>query len=150
MNHNVNVSSLTNMIGDKDFFFGTGFFGEEFSSFEDFKRIMYKYATYEKDGKSFFYDEIKVSFSSADTTDKVKSAGDKQCETEGLVNLFEIAKIYKSDPFAKFTIFFRPNGWIKDGKVFKLIIMENDTKVTPFYGKWSELFLHIGIRFNND
>ena len=104
-------------------FFGTGFFGEVFSSFEDFKRIMHEYATYKKDGKSFFYDEIKVSFSLADTTNKVKSTGDKQCETKGLVNLFEIAKIYKSDPFSKFTIFFRPNGWIKDGKIFKLIIM---------------------------
>ena len=148
MKYNVNVSPLTNMIDDKNFFFGTGFFGEEISSFEDFKKIMHENATYEKDGKSFFYDEMKVSFSLADTIDKVKSAGDKQCETEGLVNLFKIAKIYKSDPFSKFTIFFRPNGWIKDGKVFKLIIMENN-KVTPFYGKWSELFLHIGIKFND-
>ena len=126
-------------------FFGTGFFGEEFSSFEDFKKIMHKYAT--KDGKSFFYDKIKVSFSLADTIDKVKSVGNKQCETEGLVNLFEVSKIYKSDPFSKFTIFFRPNGWIKDGKVFKLIIMENNNKVTPFYGKWSELLSSIGIIF---
>ena len=143
MKYTVNISPAPK----SNEFFGTGFFGEEFSSFEDFKRIMHKYATYKKDGKSFFYDEIKVSFSLADTTDKVKSAGDKQCETEGLVNLFKIAKIYKSDPFSKFTIFFRPNGWIKNEKIFKLIIMENHTKVTPFYGKWSELFLHIGIIF---
>lgn len=147
MKYNVNISSLTNMIDDKNFFFGTGFFGEEISSFEDFKKTMYENATYEKDGKSFFYDEIKVSFSLADTIDKVKSVGDKQCETEGLVNLFEVSKIYKSDPFSKFTIIFRPNGWIKDGKVFKLIIMENNTKVTPFYGKWSELLSSIGIIF---
>lgn len=123
MKYNVNISSFTNIIDDKNFFFGTGFFGEEISSFEDFKKIMHKNATYEKDGKSFFYDVIKVLFSLSETTDRVKSAGDKQCETEGLVNLFEIAKIYKSDPFFRFTIFFCPNGWIKDGKVFKLIIM---------------------------
>ena len=47
MKYNVNVSPITNIIGDKNFFFGTGFFGEEFSSFEDFKKIMHKYATYE-------------------------------------------------------------------------------------------------------
>ena len=143
MRYTVNISPAPK----SNEFFGTGFFGEEISSFEDFKKIMYENATYEKDGKSFFYDEIKVSFSLADTTDKVKSVGDKQCETEGLVNLFEVAKIYKSDPFSKFTIFFRPNGWIKDGKVFKLIIIENNNKVTPFYGKWSELLSSIGIIF---
>lgn len=32
MKYNVNISSLTNIIDDKNFFFGTGFFGEEFSS----------------------------------------------------------------------------------------------------------------------
>lgn len=143
MRYTVNISPAPK----SNEFFGTGFFGEEISSFEDFKKIMYKKATYEKDGKSFFYDEIKVSFSSADTTDRVKSAGNKQSENEGLVNLFEIAKIYKSDPFSKFTIFFRPNGWIKDGKIFKLIIMENSNKITPFYGKWSELLSNIGIIF---
>lgn len=142
MRYTVNISPAPK----SNEFFGTGFFGEEISSFEDFKKIMYEYATYKKDGKSFFYDKIKVSFSLADTTDKVKSVGDKQCETEGLVNLFEVSKIYKSDPFSKFTIIFHPNGWIKDGKVFKLIIMENN-KITPFYGKWSELLSSIGIIF---
>lgn len=147
MKYNVNVSPITNMIDDKNFFFGTGFFGKEISSYEDFKKIIHENVMYKKDGKSFFYDEIEVSFCLADTIDKVKSVGNEQCKTEGLVNLFEIAKIYKSDPFSKFTIFFSPNGWIKDGKVFKLIIMENNTKVTPFYGKWSELLYNIGIRF---
>ena len=147
MKYNVNVSPITNIMDDKNCF-GTGFFGEEFSSFEDFKKIMHENATYEKDGKSFFYDLIKVSFSLADTIDKVKSAGDKQCETEGLVNLFKIAKIYKSDPFSKLTIFFHPNnGWLNDEKVFNFLLVENNTKVTHFYGKWSELLLHIGIIF---
>ena len=143
MRYTVNISPAPK----SNEFFGTGFFGEEISSFEDFKKAMHFHASYEKDGKFFLYDEIKVTFSLADTTDKVKSVGDKQCETEGLVNLFEVSKIYKSDPFSKFTIFFRPNGWIKDGKVFNLIIMENNNKVTPFYGKWSELLYSIGIIF---
>ena len=135
------------MIDDKNFFFGTGFFGEEISSFEDFKKAMHKNATYEKDGKSFFYDEIKVTFLLASTIDAFKAEGDRQCQEDGFVDLFRAVKACKSDPFRQYTIFFRPNGWIKDGKVFKLIIMENNNKVTPFYGKWSELLSSIGIIF---
>ena len=50
--YNINIGS--NSISDDKFFFGTGFMGEGFDTLEELKSLLKKYATYQKDGKSFW------------------------------------------------------------------------------------------------
>lgn len=49
-----NISSTTNLTSDDKFFLGTGFMGAEFSTMDDLKALLRKYATFEKDGKRYW------------------------------------------------------------------------------------------------
>lgn len=60
--YNISISSTTNLTSDDKFFLGTGFMGAEFSTMDDLKALLRKYATFEKDGKRYWRVEIKMSF----------------------------------------------------------------------------------------
>lgn len=145
--YRVHIGSFNNISSDPDFFIGTGFAGCPISSFEDFKEAMYKYATFEKDGKSYWRNKIKISFNTEETHQAFKNEGDKQCEQQGFVDLLKAAMVAKKDPFHKIYIYFSPIGWIdKEGNLFKVLI-DNKGKITPFTGKLSESLQLIGITF---
>lgn len=141
MDYVVHISSTNNS------FIGTGFMGSRVASFEDVKQAMLKYATFKKEGKSYWYEEIKLSFNLASTLDAFKAEGDRQCKENGFVNLFSAALVCKSDPFRDYTIIYRPSKWVDaQGKMFSLVLLKNK-EVIPFPGKLSELLTQIGITF---
>lgn len=145
--YRVHIGPIDNISSSPYFFIGTGFAGCPIESIEDFKEAMYKYASFEKDGKSYWRDQIKISFNSEETHQAFKNEGNKQCAEQGFVDLFKAAMVAKKDPFHKIYIYFSPNGWIdKDGNVFKILI-DNKGEITPFTGKLSESLQLIGITF---
>lgn len=83
-----NISSTTNLTSDDKFFLGTGFMGAEFSTMDDLKALLRKYATFEKDGKRYWRVEIKMSFSLQSSVQAFKAEGDRQAKENGIVELF--------------------------------------------------------------
>lgn len=137
----IHISSTNNP------FIGTGFLGVKVSSMEDIKQAMYKYATVSHNGKKCWITEIKLTFNLASTLETFKTEGDRQCKENGFVDLFSVAIACKSDPFIKYSIIFRPSGWVdKAGNEFKLVLLKGN-EVIPFNGKLSELLSKIGITF---
>lgn len=57
--YNISISSTTNLTSDDKFFLGTGFMGAEFSTMDDLKALLRKYATFEKDGSEFAFILVK-------------------------------------------------------------------------------------------
>lgn len=148
MKYVVNISGTSNLISDSRFFLGTGFLGSEFSSFEELKNLLHKYATFNKEGKRVWREEIKITFSLASTVDAFKAEGDKQCKTQGFVDLFKAARVARQDPFRGIKIIFRPSSWIdKNGNTFRFVLIK-DYEILPRYCKFSEILKEIGIDIN--
>lgn len=141
----VNIGSPSNLSSDPNFFIGTGFMGEKFDTHEELKSLLLKYATYQKDGKTFWRSEIKMTFSLGKTLEDFKVEGDRQCKENGFVNLFKAALACKSDPFNGIEIIYRPSKWVdKDGNEFAFILIKGD-EVIPQSKKLSEILKDIGL-----
>lgn len=138
------IGPITNNLSDKDFFFGTGFMGESFSNREEFVSLVRKYAT--KDGK-FKAEVIKFDFCLDETITKFKNNGDEQIRKNGMVELFTAAAALKQDPYHNVHIYFRPDGWIKDNKVFHILLKMNDgtDELIPYFGKLTECMKSLGL-----
>lgn len=135
------IGPITNNLGDKDFFFGTGFIGEHFSDREEFVSLVRKYAI--KDGK-YKAEVIKFDFCLDETMIKFKNNGDEQIKKNGMVELFTAATALRKDPYRNVHIYFRPGGWIKDDKVFYVLLEKND-ELTPYFGKLTECMKSLGL-----
>lgn len=144
--YRVNISSPSNILGDPDFFIGTGFLGEEFTTYDELKELIKKYATFNKDGKSYWRKQIKLTFSLNSTISKFKAEGDRQCKEQGFVNLFAAAAVAKNDPFHNIEIHFRPGKWEKDGIVFSFVLVKGD-EITPKPGKLQPILEELGMKF---
>lgn len=145
MRYVVNINPVTNLSSDKNFFFGTGFLGAEFSTKKELTELLYKYATIEKDGKRYWRQYIKLSFSLASTISSIKEEGNRQAKENGVVNLFTVCLAAKKDPFYGIHIYYRPAGWVdKDGNIFKFVV-EKGKELTPNYGKLSNILKELGI-----
>lgn len=148
MKYIVNISGTSNISNSPTFFLGTGFLGSEFSSFEELKKLLHKYATFNKDGKRVWREEIKITFSLASTVDAFKAEGNKQCEDQGFVDLFKAALVCRQDPFRGIKIIYRPSRWVdKSGHTFPFVLIKDD-EVIPKDCKLSEILKEIGIIFN--
>lgn len=148
MKYNVNVSSLTNMIGDKDFFFGTGFFGEEFSSAEELRDIINKYACTDKNRPYYATKNFKLTFTLASTIADAKAEGNRQCKENGMVELFSIAAKCRKDPYSEKEVYFFVKGKYESdpSKVFHYIMYNKNTKqYTPIYGGLKGVLEAVGI-----
>lgn len=143
--YSVNINSVTNLSNDDDFFLGTGFLGAQFDTFEELKKLLVEYATYEKEGKRCWRKVIKMTFSLGSTISSIKKEGDRQCEENGMVELFSLAAAYKKDPLTKYTIYFRPSKWQDSKGTFSFLLQENGKDPVPKYGKFSEILKEIGI-----
>lgn len=141
----VNIEGTSNLLSDPKCFIGTGFMGAEFDTHEELKALLKKYATYQKDGKSFWRSEIKMTFSLGTTLEAFRAEGDRQCKENGFVNLFTAALACKSDPFRGIEIIYRPSKWVdKDGNVFAFVLIKGD-KIIPQFKKLSEILKDIGM-----
>lgn len=141
----VNIESPSNLSSDPKFFIGTGFMGEEFDTHEELKELLRKYATYQKDGKSFWRSQIKMTFSLGTTLEEFKAEGDRQCKENGFVNLFSIGARLRKDPFHGIEIIYRPSKWVdKNGNIFAFILIKGD-KIIPQFKKLSEILKDIGM-----
>lgn len=141
----VNIESTSNNLLDPKFFIGTGFMGEGFDTHEELKALLLKYATYQKDEKSFWREEIKMTFSLGTTLEEFKSEGDKQCKEKGFVNLFSIGAKLKKDPFHGIKIIYRPSKWVdKNGNEFAFVLIKGN-EVIPQSKKLSEILKDIGL-----
>lgn len=141
----VNINSITNILGGDDFFLGTGFLGAQFDTFEELKKLLVEYATYEKEGKRYWRKVIKMTFALGSTISSIKKEGDRQCEENGMVELFSLAAAYRKDPLTKYTIYFRPSKWQDSKGVFSFLLQEDGKDPVPKYGKFSEILKEIGI-----
>lgn len=134
MAYTINISAAD----PREFILGTEFFGEEFSSKEELKNIFKKYIP-----KNNIV--VKLTFSSAETTSKIKSFGNKLAAEGKNIPIFALAAIAKKDKFNGITIYYVPCGWIDDKGTFKFILEKNG-KTTPQYDKkLSAILADIGI-----
>ena len=143
--YNVSIGATTPAIGDPKFFFGTGFLGEGFNTREELVSLMKKYATFTKEGVSYWREEIKLTFSLGETVETFKAEGNKQCKEHGFVNLFSAALACKKDPFYGISIIYRPGAWVdKDGNEFKFVLIKGE-EVIPKATKLSTILRELGM-----
>ena len=144
--YNINIGSTSNSISDDKFFLGTGFMGAEFSSIDELRSLLHKYATYEKNGKKYWREEIKMSFSLQSSIQAFKAEGDRQAKVNGFVNLFSIGAAYAKDPFRKISIIYRPSRWIdEDGEEFAFILIKGDEVIPQKNKKLRDILRSIGM-----
>lgn len=144
--YNINIGSTSNSISDDKFFFGTGFMGAEFSTIDELRSLLHKYATFEKDGKSYWREEIKMTFSLQSSVQAFKAEGDRQAKENGVVNLFSCMAACAKDPFRKISIIYRPSRWIdEDGDKFAFILIKGDEVIPQKNKKLRDILREIGI-----
>ena len=142
----INIGSTSNSISDNKFFFGTGFMGAEFSTIDELRSLLHKYATFEKDGKSYWREEIKMTFSLQSSVQAFKAEGDRQAKENGVVNLFSCMAACAKDPFRKISIIYRPSRWIdKDGSEFAFILIKGDEVIPQKNKKLRDILRELGI-----
>ena len=125
--YNINIGS--NSITDDKFFFGTGFMGASFQTIDELRSLLHKYATFEKDGKRYWREEIKMTFSLQSSVQAFKAEGDRQAKENGVVDLFSCMAACAKDPFRKISIIYRPS--IPDCQPLCLIACVIQTSVFP-------------------
>ena len=76
--YNINIGSTSNSISDDKFFFGTGFMGASFQTIDELRSLLHEYATFEKNGKRYWREEIKMTFSLQSSVQAFKAEGDRQ------------------------------------------------------------------------
>lgn len=144
--YNINISSTTNLTSDDKFFLGTGFMGAEFSTMDDLKALLRKYATFEKDGKRYWRVEIKMSFSLQSSVQAFKAEGDRQAKENGIVELFSCMAACAKDPFRGISIIYRPSKWIdKDGSEFAFILVKGNEVIPQKNKKLRDILRELGI-----
>lgn len=143
----INIGSTSNSISDPNFFIGTGFMGEGFDTLEELKSLLKKYATYLKDGKSFWRSaEIKMTFSLGTTLEAFRAEGDRQCKENGFVNLFSIGARLRKDPFHGIKIIYRPSKWIDEkGNVFAFILIKGNEVIPQKNKKLRDILRELGM-----
>ena len=144
--YNINIGSTSNSISDDKFFFGTGFMGAEFSTIDELRSLLHKYATFEKDGKSYWREEIKMTFSLQSSVQAFKAEGDRQAKENGVVNLFSCIAACAKDPFRKISIIYRPSRWIdEDGEEFAFILIKGDEVIPQKNKKLRDILRELGM-----
>ena len=142
----VNIEGTSNLLSDPRCFIGTGFMGEGFDTLEELKSLLKKYATYQKDGKSFWRSEIKMTFSLGTTLEAFRAEGDRQCKENGFVNLFSIGARLRKDPFHGIEIIYRPSKWVDEkGNVFAFILIKGDEVIPQKNKKLSNILRELGM-----
>ena len=144
--YNINIGSTSNSISDDKFFLGTGFMGAEFSSIDELRSLLHKYATYEKNGKKYWREEIKMTFSLQSSVQDFKAEGDRQAKENGVVDLFSCMAACAKDPFRKISIIYRPSRWIdEDGEEFAFILIKGDEVIPQKNKKLRDILRSIGM-----
>ena len=144
--YNINIGSTSNSISDNKFFLGTGFMGAEFSSIDELRSLLHKYATFEKNGKSYWREEIKMTFSLQSSVQAFKAEGDRQAKENGVVDLFSCMAACAKDPFRKISIIYRPSRWIdEDGDTFAFILIKGDEVIPQKNKKLRDILRSIGM-----
>ena len=142
----VNIEGTSNLLSDPRCFIGTGFMGEGFDTLEELKSLLKKYATYQKDGKSFWRSEIKMTFSLGTTLEAFKAEGDRQCKENGFVNLFSIGARLRKDPFHGIEIIYRPSKWVDEkGNIFAFILIKGDEVIPQKNKKLRDILRELGM-----
>lgn len=142
----VNIEGTSNLLSDPRCFIGTGFMGAEFSTIDELKSLLHKYATFKKDGKSYWREEIKMTFSLQSSVQAFKAEGDRQCKENGFVNLFSIGARLRKDPFRGIEIIYRPSKWIDEkGNVFAFILIKGDEVIPQKNKKLRDILKDVGI-----
>ena len=141
----VNIGGTSNILGDPKSFIGTGFMGAEFDTHKELKDLLLKYATFKKGGKTYWREEIKLTFSLGKTIEAFKAEGDRQCKENGFVDLFSAALVAHKDPFHGIKIIYRPNRWIdKEGNEFAFVLIKGN-EVIPQCKKLSDILKDLGF-----
>ena len=144
--YNINIGSTSNSISDDKFFFGTGFMGAEFSTIDELRSLLNKNDTFEKDGKSYWREEIKMTFSLQSSVQAFKVEGDRQAKENGVVDLFSCMAACAKDPFRKISIIYRPSRWIdEDGDEFAFILIKGDEVIPQKNKKLRDILREIGV-----
>lgn len=141
MKYVVNIGSWSNNLDDPDFFFGTSFWGEEFSTYEEYVAIRDRVAMHNGE----YYNKIQVSFSLASTVHSVINEGNKQAK-ESLVNLNEVISGFKSDSLAHMTFYWHKKGFNDNGvKCWWMYFIKGD-KTPHFIHKSLKNFLREDLK----
>lgn len=135
MRYTINITAAD----PKEFIFGTGFFGETFSSKDELKAIFKKYIT-KRDVI------VKLTFSSAETTDKIKALGNELAAKGENINLFTLAAIARKDKFNDIAIYYVPCGWKDDKGTFKFVLERNDEVIPQYDKKLSAILSDLGMK----
>lgn len=143
--YNVHIHGTSNVLSDPTFFIGTGFTGAPFDTIEELRDLLHKYASVQKNGQSYWREEIELTFNLGATVDAFKQEGYRQCAENGFVNLLTAVSVLRTDPFNGLRIVYRPAGWIDAaGNIFKFVLVKNN-EVTPKYCKLRDILREIGM-----
>lgn len=137
MTYTINIQAAD----PKEFIFGTGFFGETFSSKDELKAIFKKYVP----KKNIV---VKLTFSSAETTAKIKDFGDRLAAEGKDINLFALAAIAQKDEFNDIAIYYVPCGWKDDKGTFKFILERKDEVIPQYDKKLCAILSDLGMKFD--
>ena len=144
--YNINIGSTSNSISDDKFFFGTGFMGASFQTIDELRSLLHEYATFEKNGKRYWREEIKMTFSLQSSVQAFKAEGDRQAKENGVVDLFSCIETCAKDPFRKISIIYRPSRWIdEDGDKFAFILIKGDEVIPQKNKKLRDILREIGV-----
>ena len=144
--YNINIGSTSNSISDDKFFFGTGFMGASFQTIDELRSLLHEYATFEKNGKRYWREEIKMTFSLQSSVQAFKAEGDRQAKENGVVDLFSCIETCAKDPFRKISIIYRPSRWIdEDGDKFAFILIKGDEVIPQKNKKLCDILREIGV-----
>lgn len=134
MTYTINITAAD----PTEFIFGTGFLGETFSSKDELKAIWRKCIP-KKDIIT------KLTFSSAETTAKIKAFGDKLAAKGENINLFSLAAIARKDKFNNIAIYYLHRGWIDNNGTFKFILERNNEVIPQYDKKLTTILSDLGI-----
>lgn len=141
--YTVNIKPLTEGIS-----IGTGFFGEGFSTRDEFIALMKEYGTGTGDnGKKHWHSAIKITFCSGETTRNMIEIGNRQGREQGFVNLFSVCSSLGKDPINKWEVYFFPYG-VKHDPECKVAIRQRKSKDLIFKrGRLTEVVRELGVEF---
>ena len=128
-----------NAANSEDGLYGTGFFGEDFSTKEELNALFRKYVP----KKNVV---TKLHFSLASTTKAIKDYGDAEAAKGNNINIFALSAIAKKDKYYGINIYFLPCGWIDDKGTFKFVLETANGEIHPQYNKKLSIILsELGI-----
>lgn len=110
-------------------FIGTPFFGEEFSSIADLRKIWDKY---DLNNRGL----VELSFSSAETIVEIKERANEMAKKGENINIFSLGVLLRKDPYHEISIYYGGKKvHDENGEFWFILERKSGGELLPQYGK---------------